>query len=114
MLIGLVALIVIGPERLPKVAKIAGAWLGRLNRYASQVKAEVNRELQLEELRNAQQSMKQSVQKYEILTEETTSKVVQEADDIGKSVHGAVNEAESALSGKTGATAPATQDNKAD
>ena len=37
LVIGLVALVVIGPERLPKVARSAGQWLGKLNRYVSQV-----------------------------------------------------------------------------
>ena len=51
VLIGLVALIVIGPERLPRVARTAGHLLGRLQRYVSDVKADINREIQLEELK---------------------------------------------------------------
>lgn len=50
-LIGAVALIVIGPERLPKVARTAGALIGRAQRYINDVKAEVSREVELEELR---------------------------------------------------------------
>ncbi|CAG9182891.1 Sec-independent protein translocase protein TatB [Cupriavidus respiraculi] len=50
-LIGAVALIVIGPERLPKVARTVGALVGRAQRYISDVKAEVSREVELEELR---------------------------------------------------------------
>jgi len=46
-----VALIVLGPERLPKVARTMGALLGRLQRYVSDVKADINREMELEELR---------------------------------------------------------------
>ena len=51
MVIGVVALIVIGPERLPKVARTAGLLLGRLQRYVGDVKADINREIQLDELR---------------------------------------------------------------
>ncbi|MGE5026918.1 MAG: Sec-independent protein translocase protein TatB, partial [Betaproteobacteria bacterium] len=51
VLIGAVALVVIGPERLPKVARTAGHLFGRLQRYVSDVKADINRELKLEELR---------------------------------------------------------------
>lgn len=94
MLIGLVALIVVGPERLPKLARTAGAWLGRLNRYVSQVKSEIHRELELDELRKAQQSVKESVQKYEIMTEEAISQAGKEAAEIGKSVADVAKEAE--------------------
>jgi sec-independent protein translocase protein TatB len=68
MVIGLVALIVIGPERLPRLARTAGALLGRLQRYVSDVKADIHREIQLEDLKKLQQevaaqarSMEQSV-----------------------------------------------------
>ena len=98
MIIGVVALLVVGPERLPKVARTAGAWLGRLNRYASQIKADINREMQLEELRNAQKEMKESVQKYEIMADEAVASASHEAGEIGKSVTETVKEAESALS----------------
>lgn len=54
MVIALVALIVIGPERLPKVARTAGHLLGRLQRYVSDVKADINREMQLDELKKLQ------------------------------------------------------------
>ena len=57
VVIAVVALIVIGPERLPKVARTAGILLGRLRRYAADVKADINREIQLEELRQMQQAV---------------------------------------------------------
>lgn len=54
MVIGVVALVVIGPERLPGVARTAGALLGRLQRYVSDVKADVQREMRLEEMKKLQ------------------------------------------------------------
>ena len=50
-LIGVVALVVVGPERLPKVARMAGTLFGRAQRYINEVKSEVGREIELEELR---------------------------------------------------------------
>jgi sec-independent protein translocase protein TatB len=50
-LIGVVALVVLGPERLPRVARTAGALFGRAQRYVNDVKAEVSREIELDELR---------------------------------------------------------------
>jgi sec-independent protein translocase protein TatB len=50
-LIGAVALIVIGPEKLPRVARTVGHLIGKAQRYVSDVKAEVNRSIELDELR---------------------------------------------------------------
>jgi sec-independent protein translocase protein TatB len=62
VVIGVVALIVIGPERLPKVARTAGHLYGRLQRYVSSVKSDIGREIQMDELRRAGQSFKESVE----------------------------------------------------
>ena len=51
VVLGIVALVVTGPERLPKVARMAGHLLGRMQRYVNDVKADINREIQLDELR---------------------------------------------------------------
>lgn len=61
MMIAIVGLLVIGPEKLPKVARTLGAYTGRLQRYVSQVKAEVNREVRFEELQSLQQEIKAGV-----------------------------------------------------
>ena len=52
-IIAVVGLIVIGPERLPEVARTVGKWVGRFRRFVSSVKADINRELRQEELRKA-------------------------------------------------------------
>jgi sec-independent protein translocase protein TatB len=57
IVIAVVALIVIGPERLPGVARTAGHLLGRLQRYVNDVKADINREMQLDELKKVQQDV---------------------------------------------------------
>jgi len=62
VVVGVVALIVIGPERLPKVARTAGHLLGRIQRYAASVKADISREMQMDELRKAGQSFKDSIE----------------------------------------------------
>ncbi|MES2424657.1 MAG: Sec-independent protein translocase protein TatB [Pseudomonadota bacterium] len=56
-LIGAVALIVIGPEKLPRVARTVGALLGKAQRYVSDVKAEVNRSIELDELKKMKETM---------------------------------------------------------
>lgn len=62
VVIGVVALIVIGPERLPKVARTAGHLYGRMQRYVSTVKSDISREIQLDEMRKVGQSFKESVE----------------------------------------------------
>ena len=59
----MVALIVIGPEKLPKVARTLGALTGRMQRYVAQVKEEVNREARFEELQKLQQEIKQTAER---------------------------------------------------
>jgi sec-independent protein translocase protein TatB len=56
-LIGAVALIVIGPEKLPRVARTVGALLGKAQRYVADVKAEVNRSMELDELKKMKETM---------------------------------------------------------
>lgn len=62
MLIGVVALIVIGPERLPKVARTAGHLYGRMQRYVSSVKSDISQEIELDEMRRVGQSFRESVE----------------------------------------------------
>lgn len=65
MIIAIVALLVIGPEKLPTVARTMGAFAGRLQRYVTQIKEEVNREVRFEALQNLQQEIKQGVHQVE-------------------------------------------------
>lgn len=60
VMIAIVALIVIGPEKLPKVARTLGALTGRMQRYMAQIKEEVNRESRFEELQRLQQEIQQA------------------------------------------------------
>jgi sec-independent protein translocase protein TatB len=51
VIIAVVALVVLGPDRLPRVARQAGQWMGKLQRYVSDVKSDINRQMELDELR---------------------------------------------------------------
>ena len=74
LIIALVALVVIGPERLPRVARTAGHLLGRLQRYVGDVKSDINREMQLDELKKMQQQVEDSARSLESsVTQEFTS-----------------------------------------
>jgi sec-independent protein translocase protein TatB len=58
VVIAVVALIVIGPEKLPKTARTLGHLFGRLQRYVNDVKSDISREIELDELRRLQQEVK--------------------------------------------------------
>ena len=64
-LIAVVALVVIGPERLPKVARTLGHLVGRLQRYVNDVKADINREIELDELRKLKNEVQTAAQDIE-------------------------------------------------
>ncbi len=80
MVIALVALVVIGPERLPRVARTMGHLAGRLQRYVADVKADINREVELDELKKMRDSMQSA------------------ASDIESTVRAEMNKTESELS----------------
>ncbi len=72
-LIGAVALIVIGPEKLPRVARTIGTLLGKAQRYVSDVKAEVNRSMELEELKKMKSTVEGAAKEVESSIQTTTS-----------------------------------------
>ncbi len=63
--IGAVALVVLGPEKLPQVARTVGQWLGKAQRYVNDVKSDLNREVELAELRKLQQEVQDSARALE-------------------------------------------------
>lgn len=65
LIIAVVALLVVGPERLPKLARTAGLLLGRLQRYVSDVKADISREMQIEELKRIQRQVEDTARDME-------------------------------------------------
>ena len=81
-LIGVIALIVVGPERLPKMARTLGLWMGKIRYYVRQVKDDIDREVRAQELK------------------EMLDKPARELDDLGKvaeEAKGALGEAKSAF-----------------
>lgn len=74
-LIGVVALVVIGPEKLPRVARMVGSLYGRAQRYITQVKSEVSREIELEELRRMQKDVESAAQDFQTSVNEEIHQV---------------------------------------
>ncbi|MDP2769210.1 MAG: Sec-independent protein translocase protein TatB [Giesbergeria sp.] len=91
-LIGVVALVVIGPEKLPRVARTVGTLLGKAQRYVADVKSEVNRSMELDELKK----MKETV---EGAARDVEQSVHTAASDFEKDWAEATGEASAALEG---------------
>src|ERR1700743_2242546 len=80
-LIGVVALVVLGPERLPRVARTAGALFGRAQRYVNDVKAEVTREIELDELRRMKTDFESAARNVETTVHDNLRKHETELND---------------------------------
>ncbi|WP_198243777.1 Sec-independent protein translocase protein TatB [methane-oxidizing endosymbiont of Gigantopelta aegis] len=86
-LVGLVSLLVIGPENLPKAARIAGFWVGKTRNMVASVKAEIKQELQAEELRQIMQQqaeLEKAMSEGEKHLEALNNDVTQSVRDIEK------------------------------
>jgi sec-independent protein translocase protein TatB len=97
ILLAVVALIVLGPERLPKAARTAGELIGRLQRYVSGVKADIERELQLEELKKLQSQI-------EAQARELQETMRRQAEDVQAPLRQSLEEARQALAVEDGAS----------
>ena len=82
LVIAVVALIVIGPERLPKVARTLGHLVGRLQRYVNDVKADISREMELEELRKFKDQFQDAAQSVDRNIQDQVSQMHSQVQEI--------------------------------
>ncbi|KVU40815.1 preprotein translocase [Burkholderia ubonensis] len=104
-LIGVVALVVLGPERLPRVARTAGALFGRAQRYINDVKAEVSREIELDALRTMKSDFETAARNVETTIHDNLREHEQ---DLNAAWHSAVGGATDAVdqAGTSGSGSP--------
>jgi sec-independent protein translocase protein TatB len=108
MVIAVVALIVIGPERLPRVARTMGHLFGRLQRYVNDVKADIQREMELEELRKFKSTVEDAARSVQDTVQSEVAKTETELDAVAKSADPLAASATppAAVAGTEGAAAP--------
>ncbi|MCK6420070.1 MAG: Sec-independent protein translocase protein TatB [Aquabacterium sp.] len=94
-LIGAVALIVIGPEKLPRVARTVGHFMGKARRYVADVKAEVNRSIELEELQKVKKQ-------FEAAAHDVEASVTREFNEASTAFNDGFQEVKGALDGTAG------------
>src|ERR1041384_191658 len=100
LVFGTVALIVIGPEKLPRVARTVGHLLGKAQRYVADVKAEVNRSIELEELKKMKTQFEDAAREVEPSVHKEMSKPTAALEKNGR-------DPQSALPGASATTPPA-------
>ena len=83
-LIGLIALIVVGPERLPRMARTLGLWMGKIRYYVGQVKSDIDREVRAQELREMLDKPARELDELKSVAEETKSTLDQAKDVLGE------------------------------
>lgn len=97
LVIAVVALVVIGPEKLPGVARTVGGWFGRLQRYVNDVKADINREIELEELRKFKTQFEEAAQSLDSGFRNEVSQAEASMQSIGQDVSNSVDPLAAAL-----------------
>ena len=85
--IGTVALVVLGPERLPRVARTVGEWAGKAQRYVAQVKSDINREVELAELKKLQDEARDVARSIESTVQGNISSLQAGIDSTVKSLN---------------------------
>lgn len=97
--IGVVALIVLGPERLPRVARTAGHLLGRFQRYVTQVKSDINREMDLADLKKIRTEVEEAAKGIESTVTASFGEAQKQVESAGGEIRKAGEEIQQAASG---------------
>jgi sec-independent protein translocase protein TatB len=91
LVIAIVALIVIGPQQLPKVARTLGHLFGRMQRYVNDVKADITREMELEELKKMRTSMEDAARSFQTSVDKEVSSTESELNKMAQDAQSAVD-----------------------
>ncbi|MFV1998282.1 MAG: Sec-independent protein translocase protein TatB [Acidiferrobacterales bacterium] len=101
-LIGVLALVVLGPKRLPEAARAAGRWVGKVRSFVANVKQDIDREIEGGELTELRQ-LKEELNQARTLIEESSNSIYQQVDQLPDTVH----------QGTKGSSSPAPKDSRA-
>lgn len=111
IIITLVALLVVGPERLPGLAREIGRFVGKARRFVSSVRSDIEQELQTEELRNMLKGQEKEIQELKGMmrdTEETLREDIKETEDALRGVENSLEFTETEVLGQAGSSQDAS------
>jgi len=114
VVVGIVALLILGPERLPTVARTVGLWYGKARYFIGSVKADIDRELKAEELKRIVQEQAKSEGLFEMIeqTKSSLQDVQAELTEVGKELETAQQDAHTGMNSLSTDAAVDTQDSK--
>lgn len=107
IVVALVALIVIGPERLPRVARTIGALLGRAQRYVNDVKADIQREVDLDGLKDVRDTFQDAAKSMEQSVQQVEKDLQAEGESLNRSVAASAQGGDAPAAAAPSADAPA-------
>ena len=85
LIIGIIALVVIGPERLPGVARTVGGWIGKARAFVDNTKRDIEREINATEMRELLDSQKKEIDELRNIVDDTKESFKKQASDVSKS-----------------------------
>jgi len=97
MLIGVIALVVIGPQRLPAVARTLGHLIGRAQRYVNDVKRDIQKEINLEELNKVKNQMESAARSVQSSMREASNSLAQPIEEAQQALQGAATAVQGSL-----------------
>ena len=86
IIVGIVALLVVGPERLPGLARQIGRWVGKIRRFVTTVKSDIEQELRTDELKKMLEDQEREIGRLKTMMESTEEEIRQEVDKTTESV----------------------------
>ena len=93
LIVGIITLLVVGPERLPGVARKVGGWIGKARAFVDSTKADIEREINASEMRELLQNQKKEIDELRHMMDDTTKDFGQQAEDVKKSIQSGIDDA---------------------
>lgn len=101
LIIGIITLMVVGPERLPGVAKKAGSMIGKMKAFVATTREDIEKELQADELKNMLVRQKEEISELRDMMQSTKNDVTNELNEASKQVTSSMDEAQASVSDKS-------------
>jgi len=100
LVIGIIALLVVGPERLPGVASQAGKMIGKLKAFIANTREDIEKEIRADEMQSMLKQQKEEISELRDMMQKSTSEVSSEIDDAANLLGDSINDAQESISTK--------------
>jgi len=101
LVIGIIALIVVGPERLPGLASKVGKMVGKMKAFVANTREDIEKEIRAEEMQNMLSKQKEEINELRDMMQNSTKDIADEVDEASNMLGESINEAEAAVSSQS-------------